>query len=742
MSNLTPMNRGWHFEADGKSQLVDLPHSATELPVDYLDETSYQKPFRYSREIEITDAMAGKEIVLRFDGAMADTRVFLNGVEVAAHTDGYTPFDARLTDHVKPGTNLVEVTLSGVENPDIPPFGGRIDYLCYAGIYRDVWLRVSDPVCIGAVKIETPGLAEGAAHVTARVELDNPRAFDVTGALTARLHDPEGREIGRQTVLLEGEECIFDFDTLGEVVLWDIDTPALYRIDLSFDGTGSQDVRSGSFGFRTAEFRADGFFLNGRRLVLVGLNRHQSFPHVGYALGRAAQERDAEILKHELGLNVVRTSHYPQSPWFLDHCDRIGLLVLEEIPGWQHIGGDLWKDRCVENVSAMIRRDWNHPSVILWGVRVNESHDDHDLYTRTNARAHELDPTRQTGGIRCITDSEMLEDVYTMNDFVLGSEIMPGNNRGRLPLRPQREVTGLDREVPYLVTEYAGHMYPTTIEDGEDRQVEHVLKHLEVLDAAHGDPSISGCIGWCYADYNTHKDFGAGDRICHHGVMTMARQPKFAAFAYASQMDQDDRVVMEPVTYWTLGNRSAGGVMPILVLTNCDRVEIRCGDKVMVAEPARDRFPHLPHPPVIFDAAATADNGFDLWGAAWADAEFTGFIDGAPVATKRFSAAPLPSRLGVEIDRDRLAADGVDATRVSVTALDQAGNRLPFLRDVIEISLDGPARLVGGQHRQHLRGGLAGFWLRSAGLVGETRVTLTTERFAPVTFTICEGGAA
>lgn len=158
--------------------------------------------------------------------------------------------------------------------------------------------------------------------------------------------------------------------------------------------------------------------MNGRKIKLLGLNRHQSYPYVGYAMPKRAQRRDADVLKEELGLNMVRTSHYPQSRHFLDRCDEIGLLVFEEIPGWQHIGGEAWKEQAVRDVEDMIIRDRNHPSIVIWGVRINESQDDHDLYTRTNELARKLDPTRATGGVRYIVGSELLEDVYTINDFV------------------------------------------------------------------------------------------------------------------------------------------------------------------------------------------------------------------------------------------------------------------------------------------------------------------------------------
>src|SRR6185369_12869453 len=148
----------------------------------------------------------------------------------------------------------------------------------------------------------------------------------------------------------------------------------------------------------------------------------QTFPWVGQAMPSRAQRRDADILRNKLHCNIVRTSHYPQSRHVLDACDEMGLLVLEEIPGWQHIGDEAWKQIAIDNVRRMIRRDWNHPSIILWGVRINESRDDHDFYTRTNAVAHQLDTTRQTGGIRYFQESEFLEDVFRSEERRVGKE--------------------------------------------------------------------------------------------------------------------------------------------------------------------------------------------------------------------------------------------------------------------------------------------------------------------------------
>jgi beta-galactosidase len=725
MRSVTSFNADWLFA--GKP--VTLPHNAVELPFSYFDEKAYQRAFTYEKFFVADPLWQGREVSLVFDAAMADARVSLNGVEIVAHRDGYTPFEARLTEHLKPGENHLTVHIDGSENPDIPPFGGMIDYLTYAGIYRDVWLKLTDPVSIASVKIETPDVLAAKKSVRVAVTLANPQNQPITGPLTATLRDPTGKTLATASADAAASAQL-KFDNLADIALWDLDTPILYSLEITLGG----DALTTSFGFRSAEFTTEGFRLNGRLLKLRGLNRHQSFPYAGYGLGRAAQETDAEILKHELHLNMVRTSHYPQSPWFLDHCDRIGLLVFEEIPGWQHIGGDKWQAEAIENVRRMITRDWNHPSIVIWGVRINESQDSHDFYLETNRVAHELDSTRSTGGVRYITDSELLEDVYTMNDFILGNEEL-GGNRPRTPLRPQQEVTGLGRVVPYMITEFGGHMYPTKTFDQEQRQAEHVRRHLEVLDAAYGDPQIAGAIGWCAFDYNTHRDFGAGDRICHHGVMDMFREPKFAAYVYASQCDPDEEVILQPVTFWARGERNIGGVLPLTILTNCDEVELRYGNQPPKrVGPDHENFPHLPHAPVVVDRRHFTSAELGLWGMKWEDATITGYVGGKPVKTVRFVSDPVATTLEAVADRSTLST-GKDSVRIIVRALDQVGNKLPFLFEPVAIEVNGPARLVGPSVVP-LRGGSTGFWLETGKETGAVTIKVSSPRFATATIAL------
>ncbi|MBT0570306.1 hypothetical protein KIK84_08205 [Curvibacter sp. CHRR-16] len=744
MRSVTKLHTEWifhdHFSPSHIQQLqagtsVRLPHNAVDLELNYFDERSYQKPFAYQRVLRWDSAWADREVSLEFDAAMANTEVWVNGQPVAHHLDGYTPFSARLTGLLQEGDNLITVKVDGSENPNIPPFGGQIDYLTYAGIYRDVWLKVCDPVSIARIKVETADELASHKRVTVRGWLHNPTGQAVDGTARVRLCKLDGHVLYQTEVAVQGEQFSAPLNQLAGLELWDLDSPTLYQVQVELHcSSGEQqqykhhDQLSTRFGFRTARFTTEGFFLNGKLLKIRGLNRHQSFPYVGYAMGQRAQARDADILKHELHCNLARTSHYPQSSYFLDRCDEIGLLVFEEIPGWQHIGNLAWQDESVRNVRRMIERDWNHPSIVIWGVRINESQDNHDFYTRTNALARELDSTRQTGGVRYLENSELLEDVYTVNDFCHAATPEWMRGIAPTPLREPRQVTGLAHDVPYLVTEFNGHMFPTKRIDPEERQIEHVKRHLDVLNKAYGNPGIAGAIGWCMYDYNTHKDFGAGDRICHHGVMDILREPKFAAFAYSSQCEPSEQVVLQPVTYWARGEKDRCEVLPLWVLTNCDYVELKVGDfEPKRAYPDRDLYPHLPHAPVVFDGRHINMNDLGAWGMLWRDGVVTGYVNGQAVQQVRLSGSPVPTTLQVQADDVQLRADEKDATRIVLRALDQEHRLMPFLDDVVHLSVSGPAKVLGPELLP-IKGGMTGFWLETTGETGPISVRIRTRR--------------
>jgi beta-galactosidase len=475
---------------------------------------------------------------------------------------------------------------------------------------------------------------------------------------------------------------------LGPIDLWDLDRPKLYTVTARlYQGATPIDDYSTRIGFREARFTPQGFMLNGKHIKLRGLNRHQTFPYVGGAMPARVQRRDALILKRDLKCNIARTSHYPQSPHFLDACDEAGLLVFEEIPGWQHIGDKAWQDLAVRNVEQMIRRDWNHPSIVLWGVRINESRDNHDFYTRTNALAHELDNSRQTGGVRYLYDSELLEDVMTMNDF-------------GFPLRPPNHPL-------YLNTEFNGHMFPTKRNDNVDRVMEHALRHARVHNQLASDDRYAGGIGWCAFDYNTHANFGSGDKICYHGVTDIFRIPKPAGQFYRSQCDPKEEIVLEPCFNWSQGDQSeGGGIRHAAIVSNCDHLKIHVkGDLKSEVEPDRERYGHLPHPPFVIDL-----NGEHL--EDWGDLRIDGYINGVKVISKTLPGNDYDRQLHIEPDDPELVGDGIDATRVVLRVTNEYGGARPFSTGTVALRVEGPGEIVG-ENPFSLAGGVGAVWVRS-----------------------------
>ena len=471
----------------------------------------------------------------------------------------------------------------------------------------------------------------------------------------------------------------------GGVRKWDLENPNLYTMVVRLkhhDTIVDEDRRR--FGFRNARFTDHGFELNGQAVKLRGLDRHQTFPFVGQAMAARGQRRDAYILKRELKCNIVRTSHYPQSPDFLDACDELGLLVFEEIPGWQHVGDEKWQEISIDNVRRMVRRDWNHPSIILWGVRINESRDHHDFYVKTNAIARELDPTRQTGGVRYFQESEFLEDVFTMNDF-------------GFPLKPPNHPA-------YLNTEFCGHTYPTKMNDSGERLAEHIRRHARVHNTIAGSPQYAGGLGWCAFDYDTHEEFGSGDRICYHGVSDIFRLPKPAAFFYQSQCDPAEEIVLEPAFQWSAADDWSQVMETAMVCSNCDHLKFYVGERLAAeADPDRATFGNLAHPPFTVNLHKGPRN---------APLRIEGYLGGKKAVEKHYAHAGIDRQFLLLADDVKLVADGADSTRVVMRVTDEHGNLRRYSTAAISLSLQGPAEIIG-ENPFSLFGGCGAVWIRA-----------------------------
>ncbi len=761
-----------------EAEKVQLPHTVALTPLHYFDESLYQTISLYERKLIKDKSWEGKRIYITFEGVAHSARLYINDVFVASHECGYTAFTAEITGLLSQGENTVSVVADSRETQNIPPFGNVIDYMTYGGIYRDVYIEIRPKENITDVFVKPIRVSKTKYLLSVETEI-------------SRKYFQEGREyIIRHEVIAPGGSIVAKSHeeksgqknptiTAENITEWDTENPVLYTLKtiLSKDGEVC-DVKYTTFGFRTISFGADGFYLNTKKIKLRGLNRHQSYPYIGYAAPKSMQIKDADILKYELGLNAVRTSHYPQSKDFIKECDRIGLLVFTEIPGWQHIGDAAWKHRAYENTREMVKQYRNHPSIILWGVRINESKDCDVLYEKTNALAHKLDPTRPTGGVRYLKKSCFLEDVYTYNDFVY-------DGTGKT-VSKKREVTS-DMKRAYLISEYNGHMFPTKSFDDENKRTEHALRHGDVLNGVAREKNIAGSFGWCMADYNTHRDFGSGDRICYHGVMDMFRNPKLAAAVYSSQSDENN--VLEVSSAMDIGEKPECIRGEIYCFTNADLVRFYKND-VLIGEfiPDYERFPYLPHPPIKIDDfignrmmeeegfceeqneavkallnAATIygmnkipksiytnavklivkygmkpDDAVSLynkyigdWGGKSNSYRFEAVTGGQVVKTV-IKSPSVGMVLRAEENEVALTEDRTyDMQLIRLCLTDENGNILPFANEAVMAEISGCARIMGPKMFT-LSGGMGGILVQSVGEEGGASLTLSGENFETV----------
>ena len=762
-------NEGWLFaptfdpalvrpECQPELTPVRLPHTVKVLPYNYCNENEYQRLCGYRREFFAPKEWEGRTVLLTFGAIAHDATVFCNGRRLFHHGCGYTSFTVDLTCALRLGQkNVVAVRCDCREDLNIPPFGGQMDKLTYGGIYRAACLDIKEPAYLRDVFIEAKAAGDFRIYSSTVGET-------VGCTLQAEIRSPAGSR-----ALYNGVLSLPITGTLNGVHPWSVEHPTLYTLTVRLirPGTGGLpdrvlDEKTLRFGFRTLQFVAGGLYLNGQRVELRGLNRHQSYAYQGYAMPDSIQRLDAQILKKQLGCNAVRTSCY--DPAFLDACDELGLLVFAEMPGWQHVGDDSWKAQALQNCREMVCQCRNHPSIFLWGARVSGSADDEAFCKRTNEAIHRLDPTRPTGGTHQRRKGLLLEDVYAYNDY---------SYRGRgTGCEPRAAVTP-DTRKGYLISEFGGQQFPTKAFDDESHRLMHALRIAAVLNDTIAQQGVAGSFGWCMADYNTHREFGSGDRICYHGVLDLFRNPKLAAAVYASQKipRAPSDIVLEVSSGMVLGDLPEGMAGACWVFTNAESLRLY-RDNDFVAEFAPDRrgrFAALPHPPIevndfvgsLLEKYEGLDHAVAPQVAAilnemrrdamelsplsrarmlslrlsWNDLvqmyyKYIGVL-GSPSAVYRFEAVwhgravrtvvrePVQSvRLECTV-HNPLLTDGPtwDCAAVSLRAIDQNGNLLPYCSEAVQLWVEGPLQILGPSVVP-LRGGMAGTYLATTGEAG------------------------
>jgi beta-galactosidase len=705
---------------DGGFEKVVLPHTVTGLSWDNWDYASWEGVWIYRKHFAGT-AIAGGRVLVTFDGVMTDAVVVLNGWTAGAHAGGYLPWTTELTSRVTEGDNVLAVIVDARwldVPPDADPSGpSSVDYLQPGGIYRDVTLHVVPEIYLEDVFARPRNVLSAGrdvmvqAAVNAAVVPEGNTAtitaalLDGTGVLAAATTTAEITGTGTSIVSLTIGE-------IGPVTYWSPENPELYTVQttLSYgraDGQGGAHTVTTTIGFREAVFTEGGFYLNGGRYTIFGLNRHQMFPCLGMAAGARLQRRDAQILKNELNCNMVRCSHYPQSPHFLDACDKLGIMVWEEPPGWGHMGDAAFQARMLRDVRDMVVRDRNRPSVVVWGTRLGETRNYPALYAQARQVAYACDGSRQTAGaVAFHATAGWAEDVFSYDDyhFVDGEpELLP-------------PVPG----VPYLVSESVGALNPTyRWFDPPSVLANQAFAHALAHDQAQSDIRYAGLLAWAGFDYySAGRNRKNWNTLRTPGVVDTFRVPKPGAAIYQSQVDPATKAVIVPVFSWDSRSAPAGPGPDSMFATNCDRLEIFAGGThLATATPDRARFGHLAHPPAF--ARLTVGGG------TLPDLRVDGYVGTRLAAVLLMSADTMRDRLRLIADDTAITADGSDATRVTFRATDAYGNHRPDVTGEVTLSLTGPATLIGqNPFAFGSYGGVGGSFVRSIpGRTGQVTVT-------------------
>lgn len=541
----------------GKWEQVNLPHTPFVEPLVVLHQ--WQGICYYRKQLNISRKEIDKQLWLEFEGAMHLADVWVNGQHLTQHSGGYTPFVADVTGMLHADrANEILVRLDNRNNPLIPP--GKpletLDFCYYGGLYRDVNLIVKQPVHIthpimadevagGGVFVTYPRVSEQEAEVKVKTQVSNKTGIQKHLTIRHTLYEWSKKKggCGKKVASVESPLVLAAGTTLHHTQqfavnnpkLWYPDSPALYVLRTEvMDGREVTDCENTRIGIRRIEMtREKGFVINGKPLILEGSNRHQEYPYVGNAISDQAQYRDMYQIRNN-GFNTVRLGHYPQDPSVLEACDELGLLVIEPIPGWQFFNkAQGFINHTYKDIRDLIRRDRNHPSIIMWETTLNESWPPKNWKNQAVQTAHEEFP-----GDQCYTSG----DTYGYDGFdVCYNDWEEGYNRPNTTRKP-----GFIRE--YYDYEFGGHYSTTRVTrgDGDHAMTQNAwnAQWSHNRYRAYYPWTIGGAV-WSMYDYNR----GCCDNICYSGLADVFRLPKFGLLYFRTQVKKGSFTPAGPMAY-------------------------------------------------------------------------------------------------------------------------------------------------------------------------------------------------
>ena len=727
-------NNGWYFykgdikhaeqidfEPGNNWQQVQLPHGTDLLPEEASGGINYQGIVWYRKKFKIPPAIANKKISLHFEAIMGKCKIWLNGKLVKEHKGGYLPviIEEPTSSFKKETDNVIAVMADNRDDPAYPPGKAEdvMDFTYFGGIYRDAWLIATEPVYIsnanavnkvagGGVFVHYEDISKEKATVKVNTDVTNETGADQQLFVETTVKDADNTIIATATsgLLLTANHSGSTAQTLVVVNprLWHPDAPYLYKIYSIVRDAHNKTVDGyyQNIGIRSIAFRGNkGFYLNGEPFgdKLIGANRHQDFAYIGNAMTNNLHWRDAKKLR-DAGIRIIRSSHYPQDPAFMDACDQLGLFVIVATPGWQFWNKDsTFANYMYEDVRQMIRRDRNHACVIAWEPVPNETHYPADFAEKVYHITHEEYP--YPGCIAACDNYAAKADIFDVL-YAHPSELKSkkfnqstftrewGDNVDNWNAQNSSSRVALSwGEIPQLIQaiHYANPQYTVPFTSWESLY-ESPVQHT------------GGCLWHAFdTQRGYHPDPFLG------GIMDAFRLPKYSYYLFKSQQNPhtfyQQSKIENPYTLFIANDMTPFSPADVTVFTNCDSVRLIINGKDSVTQHP-DAIFSMPHPPIVFKSV------FDFMeikkidrAGKIADGKIVakGFSNGKEVITTIKSPAKRKARIKLEVDLEGMEAVADGSTIIPVIAyiVDENGNVKRLSDDLIEFIVEGEGEIIG-----------------------------------------------
>ena len=744
-------NVGWRFKTgnienaeqpdfdDSAWEIVSTPHTVRLMPAEGSGSRNYQGLAWYRKHFKIDASLQGKLINIYFEAAMGKTVVYLNGQKINEHWGGYLPFSVELTQYgVQAGDEcLLAVMTDNSDDRSYPP-GKRqatLDFTYHGGIYRDVWMiatarvHLTDPnqthrIAGGGVFIQFGEISKKKAEIQIYTEVKNDFPASQRIRIENRLMDADGKTIRtvQSAIFLKAGETqqITQKISVENPVLWSPDAPCLYKMATRLiQNSASLDGGITRLGIRKIEWKGrDGLWLNGEPAgKLIGGNRHQDYAYVGNAVPNSQHWRDAKKLR-EAGCRIIRVAHYPQDPSFMDACDELGMFVIVATPGWQYWNNDpQFVERVYDDIRNMVRRDRNHPSILMWEPILNETRSPLEFTLRAQQIVREEHP-----GYACVADnySEGIADNY---EVLYGWPKDIGRFDKALFTREFGE--NVDDWYAQNTNNRASRSW------GENALLIQALQLAKAYDemCPENRQLIGGAL-WHPFDHQRgyHPDPYWG------GIMDAFRQPKYSWYFFQSQIDADfQHPLVETGPMLFIAHELSPFSSPdVTVFTNCDEVRLIVYERDTLIQKAPKAQWQLPHPPITFknvfnfNSMRTLPYTEKKWQQVSLVAE--GLMDGKVVCTVKKMPARRSNKLRLFIDNEgqKLIADGSDFVPVVCEVTDDDGNVRRLAKEQILFSVEGEGEIIGddriGANPRAVEFGSAPVLIRSTLVPGKIRI--------------------